>query len=72
MNFGALAKVYNSQSAIIVVLILTAAAVLCALGKLPYQEWKDLALWVGITYVGGEKLRDGAAAFRSGPKPPAG
>lgn len=60
---GALPALFNSEKAVMAVLLLVAATVLAALGTLPIALWKDLAETVFWVYVGGKTVQGSAALF---------
>lgn len=62
------AKILDSKSALVAVSIIVASSALFGFGKVDAEVWKEMTLWTGLGYIGGEKLRDSAAAFREGAK----
>lgn len=64
----AILKLLDSKSALVALAIIICATVLAGLAKIPWSEWKEIAMWIGIAYIGGEKALDAAAAWREGAK----
>ena len=52
-------------------IIIIAATVLVAMGKMPSTDWQTFATWVFGIFVGGKTIQSGTAALHKAPAAPA-
>jgi hypothetical protein len=62
----ALSDLFKSVRGLFALLLVAAATVLCAVGKLSVSDWREMALYVFGIYVGGKTISGTAAAIVGG------
>ena len=60
----------TSEKAVVSLAVLVCATVLAGLGKIPWGDWQDFAIWITGIYVGGKSIQGAANAFKGAAAPP--
>ena len=58
---GVVKNFINSEKAVAVGLLVVAASVLAALGKMSIDQWIDYTKWMATVYVGGKSIQGAVA-----------
>lgn len=66
-NANVIANLFNSERAVLGIVLILGCTLLVALGKMTTVDWKDYTMWIFGIYVGGKSLTGAATAIAARP-----